>query len=77
VKTGRNAPCPCGSGLKYKQCCLNKAKQPAWRTKLAIVAVVLLVAGGLVLAVIGLTGSEPAERQRVWSEEHQHWHYVE
>lgn len=23
-KTGRNAPCPCGSGRKYKRCCLNK-----------------------------------------------------
>jgi uncharacterized protein len=22
-KVGRNAPCPCGSGRKYKQCCLN------------------------------------------------------
>ena len=22
VKTGRNAPCPCGSGKKYKKCCL-------------------------------------------------------
>jgi hypothetical protein len=22
VKTGRNAPCPCGSGKKYKHCCL-------------------------------------------------------
>jgi len=21
---GRNEPCPCGSGLKYKKCCLNK-----------------------------------------------------
>jgi hypothetical protein len=21
VKIGRNAPCPCGSGLKYKRCC--------------------------------------------------------
>jgi hypothetical protein len=21
---GRNAPCPCGSGLKYKKCCLDK-----------------------------------------------------
>jgi len=21
---GRNAPCPCGSGKKYKQCCLEK-----------------------------------------------------
>lgn len=23
-KTGRNAPCPCGSGKKFKKCCLNK-----------------------------------------------------
>jgi len=22
--TGRNDPCPCGSGLKYKQCCMGK-----------------------------------------------------
>lgn len=22
MKTGRNEPCPCGSGLKYKKCCL-------------------------------------------------------
>lgn len=24
AKPGRNAPCPCGSGLKYKRCCLRK-----------------------------------------------------
>ena len=24
VKVGRNDPCPCGSGLKYKRCCLGK-----------------------------------------------------
>ncbi|WP_233007451.1 YecA family protein [Rheinheimera faecalis] len=23
MKTGRNDPCPCGSGKKYKQCCIN------------------------------------------------------
>jgi len=23
-KTGRNDPCPCGSGKKYKKCCMNK-----------------------------------------------------
>lgn len=23
-KIGKNAPCPCGSGKKYKKCCLNK-----------------------------------------------------
>jgi len=24
LKVGRNDPCPCGSGLKYKKCCLGK-----------------------------------------------------
>jgi hypothetical protein len=24
VKIGRNDPCPCGSGKKYKRCCINK-----------------------------------------------------
>ena len=26
IKIGRNDPCPCGSGKKYKQCCLNKPR---------------------------------------------------
>jgi hypothetical protein len=25
-RTGRNDPCPCGSGRKYKHCCLNKPR---------------------------------------------------
>jgi methionyl aminopeptidase len=28
AKVGRNAPCPCGSGLKYKKCCLGKSISP-------------------------------------------------
>ena len=24
MKLGRNSPCPCGSGNKYKKCCYNK-----------------------------------------------------
>lgn len=26
-KVGRNDPCPCGSGKKYKSCCLMKQEQ--------------------------------------------------
>ena len=26
VKVGRNAPCPCGSGRKYKKCCIDKVR---------------------------------------------------
>ena len=29
MKTGRNQPCPCGSGKKYKKCCLSKAATPS------------------------------------------------
>jgi hypothetical protein len=31
AKIGRNDPCPCGSGKKYKQCCYNTEKDPADR----------------------------------------------
>jgi len=34
-KIGRNAPCPCGSGRKYKQCCLRGARQAEQNDALA------------------------------------------
>ncbi len=33
VKIGRNDPCPCGSGLKYKKCCLTKEEPTPGNTK--------------------------------------------
>jgi len=33
IKVGRNDPCPCGSGLKYKKCCLKKDRQEFKDTK--------------------------------------------
>lgn len=32
-KVGRNDPCPCGSGLKYKKCCLDKSRSSFLRLK--------------------------------------------
>ena len=29
AKVGRNDPCPCGSGRKYKKCCRGQAERPA------------------------------------------------
>ncbi len=29
MKPGRNDPCPCGSGRKYKHCCLAKDTAPS------------------------------------------------
>ena len=34
VKPGRNDPCPCGSGKKYKKCCLAN-EEAAEREQLA------------------------------------------
>jgi hypothetical protein len=28
-KVGRNDPCPCGSGKKFKKCCLDKPFEPS------------------------------------------------
>lgn len=40
-KVQRNDPCPCGSRLKYKQCCMGKKKlsfkeHKAWRRNLML-----------------------------------------
>jgi len=37
VKIGRNDPCPCGSGKKYKKCCIEKdTPQPAAADQITI-----------------------------------------
>ena len=33
MKIGRNDPCPCGSGLKYKKCCFGKTEVGALEVK--------------------------------------------
>lgn len=40
-RIGRNEPCPCGSGLKYKRCCLQKREKgksasPMHRLKISL-----------------------------------------
>jgi hypothetical protein len=85
MSTARNASCPCGSGLKYKHCCVGKTtlhKQP----KLTGAVLAILFLGGLLLVGIGLTRSDgdsnfsappgPAPPGKVWSPEHGHWHDV-
>src|SRR5262245_43758575 len=44
MKFARNQPCPCGSGLKFKKCCLNRgdlADLPLERTGRAIPASII------------------------------------
>lgn len=75
MQTGRNEPCPCGSGKKYKQCCLAKGPASSLQFKLMLGAggIILLVC--LVLLISSIRNFEPGSGNRVWSEEHQHWHY--
>jgi hypothetical protein len=38
MKTGRNDPCPCGSGKKYKKCCMSKDEKShtEWKKQISI-----------------------------------------
>ena len=77
MKTGRNAPCPCGSGKKFKHCCANVSRRAPMRQRVMLgVAGVLLALGAIAMAVAiaNQTGQGSGKTKRVWSEEHQHWH---
>ncbi|MBJ94799.1 MAG: hypothetical protein CMP23_10060 [Rickettsiales bacterium] len=48
AEVGRNDPCPCGSGKKYKRCCLGTAEDPSQEARNFVPALIVL---GLGLAV--------------------------
>jgi len=70
---GRNAPCPCGSGKKYKQCCARQAHSlpPGLRLLVVVLAVALAIAVLITVLDRGHTTDAPG---RVWSAEHGHYH---
>lgn len=72
---GRNEPCPCGSGRKYKRCCSRKlAKAKTGAAKLLLALMLLAAVAGLYEA---LRNWQPGDApSRVWSREHGHWHDV-
>jgi hypothetical protein len=74
MKVGRNAPCPCGSGKKYKQCCgpAEEARDRRRSTYAMIGSAVLLVLG--IGGAVFLMSEESGTGNRVWSAEHGHWH---
>jgi hypothetical protein len=56
AQVSRNDPCPCGSGLKYKKCCLGKAppmrgRRLLWRALAAVVAVGAAVTIGVLQGI--------------------------
>ena len=74
---GRNEPCPCGSGLKYKRCCALKSNKMPLSSRVVISVVGTMLAIGAIVVILSLTrgGEEGAGAVRVWSEEHGHYHY--
>ena len=76
-KVGRNAPCPCGSGLKHKNCCMNKARTMPLYQKLLIGLIAVVMAVAVFRMFVSFRSLEPGAGPppgKVWSEEHQHWH---
>lgn len=82
MKIKRNASCPCGSGRKYKHCCLKKKETMSPRAKLFAVLAGMAFIGIVIFGVVALIQAtrnfdEQPLVNRVWSEEHQHWHYTQ
>ena len=73
AKVGRNDPCPCGSGRKYKQCCARKQAQMSRFSLLAIAGVIVAVAAVLVYSFTTERGSGT---RQVWDPDHGHYHTV-
>ena len=71
---GRNEPCPCGSGVKYKRCCALKQDKMPLSSRLGIALVGLMLIAGAVFWLTSLdegdAGITPA---RVWHGDH--WDY--
>jgi hypothetical protein len=54
MAVGRNAPCPCGSGKKYKRCCALKTGKSTLGGRMAIWVVGLMLLTGAVVMLLSL-----------------------
>ena len=78
AQPGRNDPCPCGSGEKYKHCCMNSESWLSSSVQ-SNVFLVLTLAIGLTFAGVIVSQCGDADRPncppgQVWSEAHGHCH---
>ncbi len=84
MKPGRNDPCPCESGKKYKHCCEVKAGPMSHHKSLILVAGVLVIASGVWIGKAFFSSDAgqgsflrapgPAPPGKGWSPEHGHYH---
>jgi hypothetical protein len=56
-RTGRNDPCPCGSGKKFKHCCASKGERLSLATRVwfALIGVMFLIGAWLALMQVDLS----------------------
>ena len=77
TKVGRNEPCPCGSGKKYKTCCALKKAQLSNLQWLGIVVLALIVVVALV-STFRPSSEDNADSVcppgQFWSLDHGHCH---
>lgn len=75
-KPNRNDPCHCGSGKKYKNCCMEKDKSQ-FSSKLGMIGVALAVILGIAIAFSAMSGGDSQQNcppGTSWSDAHQHCH---
>jgi hypothetical protein len=62
-RPGRNHPCPCGSGRKFKNCCIGKSPgSPAkWYTRTTPIVLLTAVVGVLAIVLFAIPGERREE----------------
>jgi len=70
MKVARNAPCPCGSGKKSKQCCgTHEAVKQNPGTRIGLVLLAVALVAGAALSVYNLITDRPASTHAASSSE--------
>ena len=80
TKVGRNEPCPCGSGKKYKACCGTRKGGTRELSNLewVVVAVFVVVVAVVLTSIVRSAGEDSTARRcppgQSWSAAHGHCH---
>jgi hypothetical protein len=75
AKTGRNDPCPCNSGRKYKKCCEANQRGGASKSRALILIVGGAVVAAIAIGVVAFTTDAPSgDGVRIWDPVHGHYH---
>lgn len=74
AKIGRNNPCPCGSGKKFKRCCEGKQQGGGMSARFTLIAVAGAMLAALLIGIATFTGDNSTAGVRIWSPEHGHYH---